>query len=671
MVGRSSIHQQPSVSRDALFGREREQGILAGALRRMHAGQGGLLLVSGDAGIGKTTLINAALVSAEEDGARIFSSACYDLTVTPPYGAWGALINAVASRNGSALNAAEAVVDRQSTPRASSQDELFNAVIEFLHETSTQQPIIVVLEDLHWTDTASLELLRYVARQISEHSVLIIATYRDTEIDRQHALHHMMPLLVRESSTTRISVRPLESDAIRALIREHYTLSTADETRLIDYLLARTEGNPFFIEETLRTLEERALIYASETGWAIGDLGLVPIPPLVQQVVDGRLARLDERERDLLAIAAVIGAEVPLDTWCAAIDRPETQLSDAIRRFIELNLLEEVNSGDRLRFTHALVREALYMELSPLQRRTLHRVIGSFLASQPRPEPDTVAYHLNQASSPEAAGWLLLAGERAQDIYAWRTAAERFEALLPLFNESPTETRACGWLYYRIGLLLIYADPYRGIAHLREAERIADLVKDEHLAAYACADRGLLRCITGDVRRGLKEMTSGVNALDILPVLERTDPHPEVRGAAPDLTITAERIQRGALELIGAADHVNIRKGALVFWLAWSGRYTEAIIIGEPYVEQIAGSGAGIEDSLGDALAGLGHAYAALGQPDRALSSFAQARDVFGRIDHHFKVGNTAIYELSEALLPFRADRIMQREWLADQAEAG
>lgn len=653
--------------RTALFGREREQAILRESLHDMIAGRGSLILVSGESGIGKTSLIQALAHEADAAGAAVLSSACYDLMVTPPYRPWLDLLANLDT--GDNLPPRPDFSHDQEPQRAASHDALLAEAFDFLGHAASQQPLVAILEDLHWADTASLEFLRYVARRLADLPLLLVATYRDTELDRRHPLHQLLPVLVRESQATRVSLSPLNEADVRALVSDRYALSTAGQSRLARYLQERAEGNPLFIGETLKTLEEMGSITSTAAGWEVGNLARIPIPPLVRQVIEGRLARLDDVSRNLLAVASVIGQDVALDVWLTASGASEDDVSSAIRRAIDCDLLEEAGGATPLRFTHALVREALYFELELPQRRSWHRIVGETLANRPSPEPDAVAYHFREARHEQAPEWLMAAGERAQQLYAWRTAAERFESVLPLLGSGSSVVEARGWLHYRIGLLLIYADPNRGISHFREAEQAARDIDDEHLAAYARADRGLLRCLVGDVRRGLAEMSAGVAALDALPALDLGRQRSSALTA--DSRLSIESIQRGALDLVGTAAGINIRRGALIFWLAWSGRYADVIAMGEPYVSHISGAEDGIQDPLGDALAGLGHAYAALGRPDDALDAFARARETYQSIDHHFKVGNTAIYELSQAYLPYRADRVMEREWLADQAEAG
>ena len=648
----------------ALFGREREFATLRRAYDDACGGDGRLVLISGEAGIGKTSLVRALSEVASDEDAHVHASACYDLSVTPPYRVWIDIFSTIGRQIN--LPPLPASPDEPPPEWASSQDALFSEAIEILSEAAREHPRLLILEDLHWTDSASLEFLRYAARQVRGLPVLIVVTYRDTEIDRQHPFHLHLPALIRESDATRISLRPLDDAGIASLLQQRYQLPTGEQNRLLNYLQQRTEGNPFFIEEILRTLEESGVIIdRDDDQWSLGDLRQTPVPALVQQVIDRRLEQAEPSGRRLLAIAAAIDQEFSIDIWRQVAGATDEDLTKTIRDAVRLNILEETGRGGTMQFTHALVREALYFELPLPERLLLHREIARALQEVASTDPDAVAYHYQQAQDDRALQWLMIAGERAQQLYAWRTAAERFATILTLVGSNDDLSRERAWLSYRIGLLLTYADTETGISRMQDAEQLAGDAGDQRLEAYARADRGLLRCLTGDMRRGLAELRSGVAAIDELPA------SPEMEPSDDQGRLSVEAIQRGTFRLFSSADEFNVRQGPLVFWLAWAGRYEDALTIGTRFVEEASEISNNINDALGDCLAGLGHAYAALGQPDESLAVFARARDTFGAIDHHFKVGNTAIYELSEAFLPYRADRIMERQWLADQAEAG
>ena len=237
----------PVVSRPELVGREREQRLLLDAVEQTIGGQGGLALVSGEAGIGKTTLVEDLLEQAAERGALVLSGGCYDLTTTPPYGPWVEILREYSSRE-SERDELPALPDQLQVGGGmagiDSQAALFDLVGRFLGGVAAVQPLVILLEDLHWSDPASLDLLRYLARTLGDDSALLIATYRDDEITREHPLFALLPALVREGRAQRLELQRIEPEAVRAIVRQRYRLGSEDETRLLGYLDDLAEGIP-------------------------------------------------------------------------------------------------------------------------------------------------------------------------------------------------------------------------------------------------------------------------------------------------------------------------------------------------------------------------------------------------------------------------------------------
>ena len=564
-----------------LVGREHEQRLLGEHLAAALGGQGRLVLVGGEAGIGKSALVAAAARAAAAHGALVLSGGCYDLTVTPPYGPWREF--AAGYRPAAGLPPLPGVLaGDEGIADAGGQGALFAQVRAFLASVAAARPVTVVLEDLHWADPASLDLLRFVARLVATVPLLLVATYRADELTRRHPLYHLLPVLVREAGAERLDLRRLDEAAVRRLVTARYPLPEPAAARLVAHLQAYAEGNPFYVRELLRALEEEGTLRPDGDGWALGDLARARVPQLLRQVIDGRVARLGEEARESLAVMAVIGQEVSLDVWGAVAARAEEDLVGVVERAVEAHLLEAGGDGASVRFSHALIREALYEGVLPPRRRIWHRRIGEVLAVEPGADPDAVAHHFGQAGDARATEWLLRAGERAQRAFAWRTAAERYETVASSLEGETGRAGERGWLLYRIGRLLRLADAARAHAYLEEAERVAVAVADPVLAAYALIDGGMLRCFQGDLRRGLDEMEAGIEALDALPA-----DHAATRTAIPawvaDSLPAAARADSSA-----PPSGVNPRRGALVVWLVTVGRYAEARTMAETYLDQIA-----------------------------------------------------------------------------------
>ncbi|MGN6566271.1 MAG: ATP-binding protein [Thermomicrobiales bacterium] len=622
MSAGDGLRNQVSGSISPLVGRKREQAALRAALADTLAGQGGLVLISGEAGIGKTALAEALTAEAAAQGARVLVGRCYDLSETPPYGPWRELFARAPTAGLPSLPTVVSLTEQMGDAPAS--QETFAHVLAYLTALAAGQPLVLLLDDLHWADHASVRLLRFAVRQLAGQAVLLVATYRADELRRDHPLYQVLPLLVRETQPVRLDLRPLPDAAVRALVAARYRLAEADERRLVAYLDERATGNPFFAGEVLRTLEETETLRQDAAGWMLADLTGFGVPPLLRQVIDTRVDRLGEEVRRLLAVAALIGQPAPLYLWATVAGVAEEALLDVAEQAAAARLLDMTTTG--IRFVHALIREALYEGIAPLRRRGWHQRAAAALMALPDPDPDAVAYHLQQAGDPQAATWLLRAGERAQRAYAWLTAAERYEAALALPTQADADPRERARLLLTLAQFWRYEDRYRGIGYLDEAERLAEAAGDAALAAAARFDRGHLRLLGRD-HRALADRVVGLAAMAAaLPALETLAP--------------AERVRLPALQLQRVSGEERYHRGALMYWLAGTGRLGEVLALAPP----LLADGPRV-DARG--LAGLGLAYCILGRPAEAEHALAESEARFRAAGQHVEV----YYRLTERLI--------------------
>ncbi|HUG16159.1 MAG TPA: AAA family ATPase, partial [Thermomicrobiales bacterium] len=405
------------LSLDAVVGRERERDELREALARALDGSGSLVLIGGEAGIGKTTLARDVTREAETLGCLVLSGGCYDLTTTPPYGPWTEIISAYPDDDllppvPGQLRAAGGMAGIDSQPA------LFDLASRFLRSVAARRPLVIVLEDLHWADAASLDLLRHVARSIGDSRLLLVATYRHDEITGEHPLAPLLPPLVRESRAHRLDLQRLDETGVLEIARQRYLLSTADEERLLDYLDRLAEGNPFFTHELLHMLDTRRLLRPVAGGWELGDLAEAGVPALIQQVITGRLARLGGATRELLELAAIVGFEPSLDLlrrmWAGSV----VDVDAALREAHEQHVLMAQPRRQALHFQHALVRQAIYDGMSLMRRRELHQRAGELLAERTNPDPTAIASHFYEAGDERALEWLCRTAEQAERLFA-------------------------------------------------------------------------------------------------------------------------------------------------------------------------------------------------------------------------------------------------------------
>jgi DNA-binding CsgD family transcriptional regulator len=646
------MRTSPSPSASFTFvGRDRERGLLREHLDAAMAGRGSLVLIGGEAGIGKTALAAAFCADAGARGVAVLTGHCYDLAETPPYGPFIDLFLHLPSvPHPPPLPAAFA--ERGTVGAVTSQMALFAQVEDFLralaaHRTERPRPVVIFLDDLHWADRASLDLLRFLARSIAALPLVLLATYRSDELTRGHPLSHVLPQLAREPSAVRLDLNRLDDATVRALVDARYGLPDTDAARLVAYLQTRAEGNALFVGELLRALEEMGAVRRDGGVWRIGDLAHIAVPSLLRQVIDTRYARLDAESQRLLAVAAVIGHEVPLAIWATVGAADETAMLAAVERGLETHLLNEAPSGERVQFAHALVREALYEGIPAIRRRHLHARTAEALKTSPGPDPDAVAYHLQQAGDARAGTWLMEAGERAQRAWAWLAAADRFEAALALMGEDATTARERGWLTFRLAVLRRYGDPERALAHLDVAGRLAAEVQDALLDAQVRFRRGHIRCLAGDPRAGLDEMAAGIAVLEALPPIDVA-----ARPGIALVDITEARV--------GYYSH-----------LGYSGHFAEAQALGERVAAEAAAAAPDGINSIqyGTIVTGLAPVYAYLGKAEEAHQLFAKVSSAWRAVDFLLQVGVNAMFRLIWETLPYRADDVAERRRLATDAE--
>ena len=391
------------LSRVQVVERDVELTRLDEARQRVSEGKGPqLVLISGEAGQGKTTLAAvAARVAWDAEACVLFGHCEEDLAA--PYQlfveAFGHYVSHVdmEALEGVRPHAAELVrfVPQLATrlgniepTRAADADSerymLFAAVVSFIHQLGERQPVVLVLDDLQWADRGSLQLLRHVAASEEAERLLIIATYRDTEMINSAALVELLGALRRLSiATDRIGLSGLDEDGVASLMEglAGHALDGA-ALRLAGAVSRETDGNPFFVVEVLRHLAETGAIYRESSGrWsARSDFDLTSLPDSVRDVVRARLVRLGDDAERAVSLASVIGFEFDLDLLAEATGFREDSLLDLLDRARTAALVREHTEGaSRYSFVHPLIQHLVYEGLGPARQARFHRIIGEAL----------------------------------------------------------------------------------------------------------------------------------------------------------------------------------------------------------------------------------------------------------------------------------------------------
>ena len=614
-----------------IYGRDRERARLRELLDDAIAGHGSLVLVSGEAGIGKTTLVDDLIHESQQRSCLVLTGGCYDLTTTPPYGPWLEVIGSYDSPEGGAPFPSW-FADPEAIEQMGSQAQLFEEARRFFADVARRQPLVIVLEDLHWSDTASLDALRFLSRRLEGIPLLLIATYRDDEITRRHQLFQLLPALARESGAARFHVNRLAEDDVRELVAGEYPLNAEDLDRLTAHIARLAEGNPFYVVELLHTLDDDGII-RSENGVAtVGPLDAVTVPPLIQQVIERRLRSFDDEQRKHLEAAAVIGHNIPLDIWLAVTGLDTAKLADLATIAISTRVIEQTPDGNGFRFIHALTRESLYEGHILIHRRELHRRTGEALVDLAPQNASQIAHHFLEAADERAYDWLLLAAEQAERSWAWGVAAELVEQAVGLLIESHPRRSDRGWLLYRIGLRRMWNDPRRSMVHLEASIEEAQCATDEQLAVYALSLRGAVWCAQGEFRRGILDFERSTTE----PTVFLTSP-PKVAGFAPSV----------------------VGDQTLIIWLATVGRFPEA---SERYDDLVDRDGESI--TLRAAQLGYAKALAGLGRIDESYRYFqesANAAQIEGDLVNY---GSALGNELVWLNIPYATDDVARRHEL-------
>jgi len=323
---------------------------------------------------------------------------------------------------------------------------MFEAVAGVLAAASRVRPILLLFDDLHWADKPTLLLLRHVMRSASMASFAIVATYRESELDRTHPLAEMLITLRRERAITRLVLHGLKITHVKALVNS--IVGPNAPSQLSQVVMDSTDGNPFFATEILQHLKETGAI-AKVSGVMgrtieIEELGL---SEGIKEVIGQRLSRLSEACNRLLSIAAVIGREFDATLLAAIAELQGSELFDAIEDATRAQLVSESQEvSGRFEFMHALIRETLYNELSSPRRVRLHRRVADAIErltqNMRNPPLAELAYHFAQAASADAVDkavdYATRAGDRAADGLAHEQAARLFDLALHSLEFSPT-----------------------------------------------------------------------------------------------------------------------------------------------------------------------------------------------------------------------------------------
>ena len=399
-----------------------------------------VVLISGEPGIGKTTLVAQAARTAHARGANVLYGNCEeDLAV--PYQPWvpalsqlidqsdEALLREFAEFNGLALARLVPGLARRLSvdPPGSGSDAdtdrflILQGAARLLGLASTRTPLVVVLDDLHWVDAASLQLLRHLVTSAIPMAVMVVGTFRESDLSRSHPLTGALADLRREACVERLDLRGLEDIEIIDLLEAAAGHDMPDEGVGLAHALRReTGGNPFFVVEVIRHLAETGAFFQGEDGrWVLStDLEDLGLPTSVREVVAHRVARLGEATEQALSLAAVIGRDFDLEVLLGLLDTDEETLLDLLEGAIGAGLVNESDDkAGHYRFVHALIQHTLYQDLGVTRRQRAHQRVAEAFESVGTEDEHLIelARHWMAATRPSDATKALYYARRAGD----------------------------------------------------------------------------------------------------------------------------------------------------------------------------------------------------------------------------------------------------------------
>lgn len=441
------------LARGRMIGRQQEFEQAKALWQQCLESNAQLLLISGEPGIGKTRFVRELIVLAELASGIALQGECY-AEGGPPYAPIIQMIRQlVANPRLAWMPLPESILPdlvalapdlQQRYPHVTpalaidpqtGQQRFFDIIFSLVSIVSGRVPLILVLDDAHWSDSDSLFLMRYLARRsrTGRYKLLILFTYREVELDEARTLHELLADFHRERLSNRLKLLRLDREQTSAMLTVLFDQTVTGD--FLDGIYRETEGNPFFIEEVCKALIEDGAVYHEGQRWQRQEMSQIRIPQSIRLAIQGRIGKLTARTQDVLRLAAIIGREFDFSTLQQALEIGEDELVDAIEEGQRAQLIYEVQSRSRetFAFVHALVSTTLRDSMSGLRRHRLHRRIANVIERLRPDDLEALAHHYSEAGDEELSRtYHLQAGDRALAAYANQDAEHHYRAVLEL-----------------------------------------------------------------------------------------------------------------------------------------------------------------------------------------------------------------------------------------------
>jgi class 3 adenylate cyclase len=452
-----------------LVGRQEELSQLEDALLSANRGDGRFVLVAGEAGIGKTRLATELTRRARKLGCGVLWGSCSEVELSLPYLPF---VEAIGNQLGEHdLGAVRADLGSMAAelaqlfpqlgdgaPPAAPGDptqaklRMFESVVTLLEQWARERGLLLVLDDVHWADSSTRHLLDYAARRLVRSRVMLLATYRSDELDRRHPLTRTVQVWQRTGLAETVTVKPITPEHVAQMIAA--ILDAEDvSAELATLVHARSEGNPFVLEELLREAVDRRDIVRTDAGWDRGPIDSLRLPETVREAVLLRLGRLDAVHVDVLRAAAVLGRSFDYGLLVEVSEADEGAVLAALEAAVAQQLVEEdAEASDRYSWRHALTQEAIAGDTVVPKRQRIHSRAADALQASGGSAIAVAGHLLGAGRADEAVGACFQAAEEAERSVGFREAAELLERVLPHVADPPE----LALLLSRIGRLRWY-----------------------------------------------------------------------------------------------------------------------------------------------------------------------------------------------------------------------
>lgn len=520
-VGHSStptpVNQAPLA---APIGRDTEATSLRTLWENAANGQGRLVIIRGEAGVGKSHLVRYLTDHVAQEGGLTLVGHCYEFERALPYQAIVEMLRAAANvlQNTDLPLAYRAPLNRlapdvlgltsSSLPgvevaEADMRAQLFEALLQTFLALARQQPLLLLLEDTHWAADSTLDWLTYITPRLAQSRLLVAITYRTSEVGADHALARLRRRFARASAVTDLWVRPLSLEAHRTLVAQLSGLEPSEANAIADRLFNETAGNPFFLEEIVRELIETGQITIDQGRWTgpfmtAGPTADVVLPESLRETIQARLERLPEVSRGFICAAAVAGRVFDYDIVQRAGGWTDELALNALEDLLARGFVREIPGQGGFAFVHHLTQEAIYADLTQPRRTYLHRRLAEALQTL-RPQAVELAHHFALGGDQERARtYYLQAGDRAREMAALSDAVHHYRAALERWPDQDQGGRAetlhrlgeCQWLTGDIqGALQTFEAAYAMFMALGDRLKAGEIQRLIGLRRWDLADR--------------------------------------------------------------------------------------------------------------------------------------------------------------------------------------